>query len=300
MKTHALLSAKLPEYAAGTLSDSERAELAEHLTRCAQCRDELSFWQMTAGAVRAENQRLQPAPGLAARVQARRAALPPRVPAFQRVFLLIRSQIPLIHSELWLATFIIILIGVVFAIIEGKHVIIDILAPLVAAACLAISFGTDHDPVHELACSTPTSPHQIVLARTTVVFGYNLILSLIASFILLPFLPNLHFGSLILSWLAPMCFLSALALMLSMWMGSTNAITAAYGAWILKLISMGFLYPKQTGMAQEVFIESLLGLYAGLWENPVLLISASALIFIFTLWKINRMESVSLFHSHTV
>ena len=38
----------LPEYAAGALSETRRAEVAEHLARCAGCRAELAAWEAMA------------------------------------------------------------------------------------------------------------------------------------------------------------------------------------------------------------------------------------------------------------
>jgi hypothetical protein len=92
-----------------------------------------------------------------------------------------------------------------------------------------------------MALATPTSPWQILVARLALVFGYNLVLALAASLALLPVLPGSLLGSLILGWLGPMTFLSAVALAFSFWLGNDGTIAVTYPAWIGKWIAGSLL-----------------------------------------------------------
>jgi hypothetical protein len=100
----------------------------------------------------------------------------------------------------------------------------SIIAPLIAAGSLSLLFGPEHDPAHELTLSTPTSSWKLLLARLSIVSAYNLMLAIIAMLILMIAFPPGLLGTLALGMLAPMAFLSALALLLSIWIGTSNAI----------------------------------------------------------------------------
>ena len=154
-------------------------------------------------------------------------------------WVLLRSQLPLVRHEIWPASAAIMIIGFIASILVGKEVIIQALAPMVAAASIAMVFGPENDPACELMGSVPTSPRQILLARLSIVFGYNFLLALLASVCLLPVFPKIFLPELIMSWLAPMTFISALALFLSIYFGTENAIITAYTLWILKYAVRG-------------------------------------------------------------
>lgn len=75
----------LPWYVAGTLSDPERAAVADHLRACEACRREEAWLRGVAGAVRARPLPL-PAPELAARTLARIAAREAGGPWWRRLW----------------------------------------------------------------------------------------------------------------------------------------------------------------------------------------------------------------------
>src|SRR5215467_720235 len=104
-------------------------------------------------------------------------------------------------------------------------------APIVAAAGIALIYGPENDPATELECATPISPALILLARLVLVYGYNLTLALATSVLLWLMLGNGALWSLVLSWLVPMLFLTALALALSVIWNSQAAIIVAFSAW---------------------------------------------------------------------
>ncbi len=90
-----------------------------------------------------------------------------------------------------------------------------IVAPLVAACGVAFLYGIDSDPAIELELATPVSPRLILLARLALLFGFNLAITLACSLGLTLTQSSISLMPLIVSWLVPMTFLSALAFLLS-------------------------------------------------------------------------------------
>jgi hypothetical protein len=208
----------------------------------------------------------------------------------------------LVHREIWPASALVIGLGYITALIAAQSAVIYALAPLVAAGCVSLIYGPENDPAFELALSTPTSPRQILLARLVLVFGYNLGLALAATLALLPFLAGQQvdllqnvqplFGTLIFAWLAPMTFLSAAALALSLWIGAPNAVTAAYITWLAALLS-GPLRSPQAGLHLSPAVAAALSAYQSFWQNPTLLLALSALLFAAAVWMVGGSKTVN-------
>jgi hypothetical protein len=167
----------------------------------------------------------------------------------------------------------------VIALLVNNVVALRILAPLVTAASLAVLYGPEHDPAAELTLSTPTSPWKILLARVTLVFGYNLVLGVAVSLLLQAFIP-VNLNGLILSWLAPMTFLSALALVLSLWIGTANALLVAYAGWLAQFIPFLMRPMGLVGWFAR-FGEG----YVQFWQSPAILLTAAVLLFAAALWS---------------
>ncbi len=280
------LAELLPLYAAGTLADDERRALDAHLAGCAACREELAFWQQVGAAVTAEDRALPaPSPALleGALARARRKRPSPLALArgpFARAWALLAAQVPLVRRELWTASALVMAVGYLAAILQGgsqSGAIIQALAPLIAAAGLAMIYGPENDPGLELALATPTSPRQVLLARLVVVFGYDLALGLVASGGLVAVVPPALLGQIVVGWLAPMTFLSALALVLSMVIGTGNAVTIAVMLWLGRAVASGLRVSAVSGLtASEAALVAALQAYAGLWHSPALLFGLAA------------------------
>ncbi|RPJ38394.1 MAG: hypothetical protein EHM21_16915, partial [Chloroflexi bacterium] len=243
MNEHTQIKDLLPLYVSGALDPAQRADVEKHLPACAECQAGLALWKAAAGEITALDQAAVAPKGLADRaladIYARARPSNPFAARLGRMVQLLRSQIPLVHREIWPASALVIGLGYVIALIAAQSGVVYALAPLIAATCVSLIYGSESDPAYELALSTPTSPRQILLARLVLVFGYNLVLVLVATLGLLPMLsaqpsqPLL--GALLLGWLAPMTFLSAMALVFSLWIGPQNAIAISYIAWIAQL-----------------------------------------------------------------
>jgi len=229
---------QLPFYAAGTIPAEQRSAIADHLASCPDCRAEVALWSAVGDQVTAEDRRL-PAPSKAVllgaldRVRRERQ----RVSAPMRLWQLLRAQVPLVRRSLWPASAVIMAASCLLSLglPQGGPILLAMVAPLVAAAGVAMIYGPENDPALELALATPTSPRQVLLARLALVYGYDLALALAGSLALSAFGgPAYALRGLVLSWLGPMTLLSALALTLSLWIGATNGATVSFLFWLAR------------------------------------------------------------------
>jgi hypothetical protein len=272
MNEHQYFEDQLPLYAADQLSREERKVVEKHLYNCTACRADLELWKAVGHAVHTESAAVALPSGLVGRALARIHTRP----AFQRLLVqtwqLLNAQARLVHRELWPACALIMAIGVVVALLAQKAGVIHFLAPLVGAVGLATLYGPEHDPAIELALATPTSSWKILLARLALVSGYNLLLALAASFALLTFISPDLLGALVVGWLGPLAFLSALALLLSLWIGTGNAITLVYGLWLARYFLPA---PFFNGQPLPSIWFDFLSVYQHFWQSPMLLLLLS-------------------------
>jgi predicted Fe-S protein YdhL (DUF1289 family) len=222
----------LGEYAAGTLPDGAAAGVAEHLRGCSRCTAELRQWSALRQAARTALPAAMPErPQLAAMRRRMAPVTSPWSPG--QLGAVVRAQAPLVRQQLWAASALVIGLGAVTLLLgHGGVGLLKLLAPVVAAAGIAFLYGPEHDPALELALATPTSPRLILLARLTLVFGYDLALSLLASGILaLVGQAPAGVWQLILQWLGPMLLLSAISLWLSQRLGPLPATFVPLLLW---------------------------------------------------------------------
>ena len=236
MRDHKIVQELLPSYATHTLTDDERKLVDSHISEGASCRKELALWEETAVILGEENASLSVPPRVFEQAW-RRIATPAARPNVWRSSLsLLRAQVRLVRREIWLASLLVNLIGFAVSVLLEKAVLIQAVAPMVAAASVALMYGQENDPAHELCLSTAVSQAQILLARLVLVFGYNLLL-LVASysgFVLV--VPEQTISTLLINWLEPMAFLSSVALALSLPLGSANGISVAYAIWLSRYV----------------------------------------------------------------
>lgn len=276
----------LAEYATGTLSAEQNQAVETHLDACLECREELAFWQEMSAAVQPEASAERPSARIVDHALTAIHALNRRPDPLRQTWNILRAQIPLVRGEIWPASLAVMVIGYIAAVLVGKEAVIQLLAPLVAAATIAMIYNPQLEPIGELVFATPVHPRQILLARLALVFFYNFILAIMASLCLLPVFENLVLQPLVMAWLAPMTFLSALALFLSILFGSENAIVATYGLWLLQFAASGANILRMAGDDSWLFY--LLTGYAGLWQSPQLLFLAALVLFSATLWSVGR------------
>lgn len=271
-------------YVAGQLSETERAEIEAHLLLCADCRADLQLWQATSEEIGRANRPLSAPPDLVERAIREIHASNRLAAAFFRTWQLLRAQAFLVQREMWPAAALVMFIGVGVALIAERASVLYFLAPLMAASTLAMLYGPENDPGLELSLATPISPWKILLARLSLVSGYNLLLCLAASLSMLFIIPPGLLGALILGWLGPLAFLSALALLLSIWLGTSQAITITYSLWLLQYLpfkAMG-LWFNSPGLDWTMLA------YQQFWHSPLLLLPLSLLLVGLTLWSANQ------------
>ncbi|MDL1883249.1 hypothetical protein FBR01_06330 [Anaerolineae bacterium CFX8] len=140
--------------------------------------------------------------------------------------LILRAEARIIRREIWLASALVMALGVLTTLgINSTNAAtpLTILAPVVAAVGMALLYDSDMEQVLELADSTAVSARLLLLARLTLVFGFNLALGLGGSVALSLLRADMLLWPLVMSWLAPMAFLSALAFLLSVVTGDAIA-----------------------------------------------------------------------------
>ena len=298
MKPHERIAELLPLHAAGQLNEADRTEVELHLDGCAVCRSELELWRAVSAEVVAADRAVIPPAGMAEGALRRvrsgtissttvpSASFPAsrfRSKAL-RLFALLRAQAFLVRREMWPASAAVMAIGIAVTFLVDKVEVLRFIAPLVAAASLAAIFGPEHDPACELTLATPTSPWKVLLARLTLVHGYNLLLALAASLFLLIIVPPEALGALILGWLGPMTFLSALALLLSLWIGTGNSVAVAYALWLLKFPRFELALSPAAAAAWTPVLEA----YRRFWGSPLLLIGLGVVLLLLALWSVGR------------
>lgn len=284
MNVHQCYADRLPLYAAGQLDKAECLEMEQHLSTCDACRADLALWRAVAVEITASNSQIPAPAGLAERALEHIHTPSPFQRAFARTVSLLRAQAYLVRREMWPASAAVMALGIIVTFLAGKIEVIRFVAPLVAAASLAAIFGPEHDPACELTLATPTSPWKVLLARLTLVHGYNLLLALAASLFLLTLVSPAVLGTIILGWLGPMTFLSALALLLSLWIGTGNSVAVAYGLWLIQYPSFEVVLSPSTAAAWTPILEA----YRQFWSSPLLLIGLGALLLVVALWSAGR------------
>ena len=244
-----------------TLPPEEQAEVVAHLATCTACQEEVGAWTALRQAMRsvaaqapeprADLLRLierrldveldaKPAPQATPGVWLRRQLYHSRgVLAVAGQHLL--AQAWLIRRDLFWAPLFIVPIVVVLALLPIPAAqamgAVALLAALLAAIGMAVLYGQQVDPAREIALATPTSPRLVLGVRCLVVFGYDALLN---CGLILPFLAwrgSVTPGWFVTNWLAPLCCLSAIALLLSILLNASAAALACVLLWMLRLLS---------------------------------------------------------------
>jgi hypothetical protein len=178
----------------------------------------------------------------------------------------------------------------VMALLSGNAAgVVEAIAPLVAVAGVAMVYGPENDPGLELALATPTSPRQVLLARLVLIFGYDLALSLVATLGLLTLVPVDLLGGVIVNWLGPMALLSSLALLLSLCLGTGNAVAISFVLWLSRFVVKGVVQAPLMGSA-DAGPGWLAVAYEGIWTDTALLAAAAALLVLASIWVVGRQE----------
>jgi hypothetical protein len=132
----------------------------------------------------------------------------------------------------WLIASVVVLAAGAAATLSSGQPLVALLAPAVAAAAIAYSYGPGVDPAWELACSMAVSDRMVLLARALVVFAVNAVLGLAASAV------TESAAAVTFGWLIPMTAVCAFALAVATVARSAGAGAAAgVAAWLITVLS---------------------------------------------------------------
>jgi hypothetical protein len=271
-------------YAANQLNHADRAAFEVHLAECVPCQQDLKLWSAVSEEISASNAAVNVPAHLAESALEgihRPTAL---TRSFRHAIQLLKSQSFLVHRELFPASAAVMALGVAVALLSGHIEVMYFIAPMVAAVSLSILFGAEHDPAYELILATSTSPWKVLLARLSLISAYNLLLVIGAGAVLLIVIPPDLLGMMIFGWLAPMAFLSALALLLSLWLGTGNAIAITYILWVAQFVPYKYIEVWMDSPAWS----SVTAVYQQFWQNSMLLLLLSIPLFMLALWSASR------------
>jgi hypothetical protein len=276
-----------------TLSAEDRAAVEAHLAECVSCQAEVQVWAELRQAMRGVST-LTPEPkgNLFPLVERRLDLLPtPAVSSWPQHLLeacwLVLSvarehffaQARLVRRDLfWMPLFIVPLI-VSMVYLPGPWPqapgMAALLAALLTALGMAFLYGQKIDPAREIALVTRTSPQLVLGVRCCLVFGYDLLLN---CGLILPFLA-LHGivtpAWFLVNWLAPLCCLSAIALLLSILVNASTAALVCTLLWALRLLDSVQLL--LVGGARPLSEAPWQQHYEGFWHQGPLLFAITIL-----------------------
>ena len=140
----------------------------------------------------------------------------------------------------WLLTSIVVLAAGAAATTGSGQPVVALLAPAMAAAAIAYSYGPGMDPAWELSCSMAVSDRMVLLVRALAVFAVNAVLGLAASVVSVVLVSGPGGGTaaaVTFGWLIPMTAVCAFALAVATVARSASAGAAAgVGAWLITVL----------------------------------------------------------------
>jgi hypothetical protein len=136
----------------------------------------------------------------------------------------------------WLLTSIVVLAAGAAATTGSGQPVVALLAPAMAAAAIAYSYGPGMDPAWELSCSMAVSDRMVLLVRALAVFAVNAVLGLAASAVSALSVSSAA-AAVTFGWLIPMTAVCAFALAVATVARSASAGAAAgVGAWLITVL----------------------------------------------------------------
>lgn len=216
-------------------------------------------------------------------VELLRRELPRRQRRWQMHRALLNSQMRVIQRELWLASFMLMAIGVALTITQANSLVFAMIAPFIAAGGVAFLYNETDAAIEELENSLPTSSTLLLVTRLMLLFAFDLALALVGSLVLAVVLPGVSLLPLIEAWFAPMTFLTSVAFCLSIVLLDTfAALMFSLTLWAVHLL----LRTRADGNVW-LWVASLPGLNAS-ETRPLLLLAAVALLASALLYRAER------------
>lgn len=259
-----------------TLSPEERSAVEAHLAECASCQAEVRVWTELRQAMQSVSaQTPEPRLDLFPLIEQQLDLVPmperwARLPRLLQVCWLALSvaeehvvaQARLIRRDLfWMPLFIVPLV-VAMIFLPGPWSqapqMAALLAALLTAFGIAFLYGQQVDPAREIALVTLTSPRLVLGVRYCVIFGYDLLLNCGLVLPLLVWQGIVTPAWFLANWLAPLCCLSAIALLLSVLVNASTAALMCILLWALRLL----------GRVQALLFGGALPPSEAFWQQP--------------------------------
>jgi hypothetical protein len=299
LREHEDIREVLAPFVAGTLHHADRSIAADHLLVCEVCRADAASWRSVRAACRAAPSPTAAAPSTAVIVIAlsratanRTSATVAPIPVERRsmpkaarfVFDLLAREARLQHTNVWAASALAMLLGVVLAMTVADQgdagMVFGLVAPVVAAVGAAMVPWPESGGANDLVLTTRTARQSVLLARLGLVLGYDALIALVCS-ALLALTGAGDFGALLGHWLGPMLLLSAVAFALSIWLGLR--------AGFVGLATGGLLRVLAGSSHDSVLADPFAGAIRAVWStNPLTVIAAAALVFAALRWSPER------------
>lgn len=288
-----------------TLPSEEHSAVEAHLAECASCQAEVRLWTDLRQAMQVVSAHTpEPRADLFLLIEQRLEFLPAPKPwawfsrllqagvlalglAVEHLF----AQARLIQRDLfWMPLFLVPLV-VVIVYLPGPWAQASgaaLLAALLTGLGMAFLYGPQVDPAREIALVTRTSPRLVLGVRCCVFFGYNLLLN---CGMVLPFLALRGIVTpawFVTNWLAPLCCLSAFALLLSILLNAGVAALVCLLLWALRLLSsvQAILLGGSPSFPQTFWQQP----YEAFWHQGPLLFAVAGLSVLLAFGLVERKE----------
>jgi hypothetical protein len=293
----------IPAYLNGTLAAPLRAQIERHLLSCLDCQSACQFWQAVACTTQENAERILPERSLSEAWERLHAHITQEeTQALSSFQSLVRSaslftniivahlwaQVRLIKSDLWWISLLglPLITGLLFlpASWQNRADASAFVASLVTALGMAFLYGQEVDPAYEMVLVTPTPNRLILLSRIGIVFTFDLLVNTLE---VLPFFFHsgaLSFSWIMVNWLAPLCCLTALSVLLSILARPVLAIITCTLLWVLRLLSNPILFP----------VTALQQAYEHFWHQGMLLFLMALTMVIMVFFVLERKEASSL------
>src|SRR5258708_1336807 len=285
-----------------TLNQEEHEAVERHLQHCEHCQQDIAELMALRGALHIDSERMPlPRADLFHQIEQHidagifsvllRQKLQHLSVGFNIVLQHLTAQCRLIRRDLlWMP----LLILPLAAFLAGSSMraqerasMLAFVAAFITALCMAFLYGREADPAREITLVTTTSPRLILCMRCCMIFGYDLLINLIG---VLPFL-LLHStvtpAWFLTNWLAPLCCLAAISLLLSVLLHPAVAIVLCSLLWILRAMS-------DIWSTRLIHFATPLQGYEQLWHSEGLLFGIAALAICLTFLFLERREHFTL------
>lgn len=194
--------------------------------------------------------------------------------------LILWAQVRIIGTALWGASALVMVMGTLVTLVTyqpgtDQFAPLVILAPIITALGVGLLYDTERELQFEIEDATPLGVMFLLLARLVLIFGFNLGLALLGSVVLAVGRADISLTPLLLAWLLPMTFLSALAFFLSVALRSAAlSIAVSLVIWSLHVfltasgeVSALFYVLSMPGLSDEstrplLLLASILGIGA--------------------------------------